>query len=187
MQHLQETGNHDGMKKKILLLHLLFICLGSYAQQKGWTVSVGVSPVHSQLPAAGTGISIARDFNRQKKLGLVVEAGFLHFGGKVINPFLHDTAAHLNFVPLLGGLHYRINKKIFAGLQAGMLCKAGKNIGTLPLIRPEAGVVVFPLKKAVIDMAVQWYLVSGLPSIPENSFLKKGGYDFVQFRIGCRF
>jgi hypothetical protein len=70
---------------------------------------------------------------------------------------------------------------MFLGFEAGAVIKASNNAGTLFAIVPSIG-----YGNNKLNGELRLLQVPGMPSFPENSFLKKGGYNFLGMRLSYR-
>jgi hypothetical protein len=77
---------------------------------------------------------------------------------------------------LMGG-RYRF-AKMFPRTEAGVVIKASDNASMPFIIVPSAGYIHYKFSGEI-----RLLQVPGIPSFPENSFLKKDGYNFLGVRL----
>jgi hypothetical protein len=171
------------MRKPILLALSLLLCFSVVAQKNKnqiWTgVEYNVHLKHAFNKTNGPGVSVKDVYTFSARFDGTLNLGYNYFGGKV-EYWNGKTEDHFALMPLLLGTRYNFSK-LFLGLEAGTVIKASKNAGTLLAIVPSFG---YCTNKFSCELRL--LQVPGMPSFPENSFLKKGGYNFLGLRLSYR-
>ena len=167
---------------KILFVALLFHSFNGYSQQQRKSISIGSQVdfplrVFQSNKAIGSGINLKGEFFLSNRFSGTLSAGYSFFNGKLI---YWDGTTDKNFalIPLLVGARYYF-QKFYLNLEAGLAIKASDNVYTNLAFVPSAGILINRL-----DLAIRLFSVSQLGvSIPENTFLQKGGYSYLGFRV----
>jgi len=169
------------MRTTFLLLGFICLTCTSIAQRKvRLTIGPEFSlPAYKEFPSNGIGGSIAVEFRSKNRFSATIETGYNHFWGSYVNVWKHDTTRGFSFVPILAGARYSAGEKFYASMRAGLTL--GTTVGFT--LSPAAGVVLPNRRNPKIDLGVRLIGVVGMPSIPENSFLDRGGFSYLNFRI----
>jgi hypothetical protein len=93
---------------------------------------------------------------------------------------------NLMLIPLLTGVRYYFYKHAYAGAEAGAQFGVGRYIGNTFVLAPSAG-YRFSVGKPRLDAGIRLMNALGMPSIPENSTIQKGGYGVWVFRVAFLF
>jgi hypothetical protein len=172
-----------GMKKTALLAANLILCAFVYAQENRnevWTgAEYDIHLKHVFNKTNGPGISIKGLHTFSKNFDGTASLGYNYFKGKV-EYWDGKSDDHFALMPVLLGVRYRF-AKVFLGFETGAVIKASDNAATLFAIVPSAG---YSSSKFIGELRL--LQVPGMPSFPENSFLKRGGYNFLGMRLSCR-
>lgn len=167
-------------RKTILLSISILLWAFAVAQKNKNEVWAGIEYnmhlKHEFNKTNGPGISLKDVYVFSDRFDGTVSLGYNYFKGEV-KYWDGKTEDHFALMPLLLGTRYNF-RKVFLGLEAGMVIKASKNAGTLFAIVPSFG---YSTKK--LSSELRLLQVPGMPSFPENSFLKKGGYNFLGLRL----
>jgi hypothetical protein len=167
------------MFKKLSLLLITFMCLKTknFAQSSsqlfvGANFSVPVVPADANK-AIGYGLEIKAERFLSSKFSMNVSAGYIYFKGAIT---YWDDSKDKSFglLPVSVGGRYYI-RSFYLGAGAGLAIKASSNTGTNVLLYPAVG-----FAKKNVDVSIQ---LMGIPqafgSIPENTYLEKGGYSYL--------
>jgi hypothetical protein len=170
------------MRKPIIALFLLLLSELSYSQYKSFSIKVGPEVL---LPAYtssfgnnhtyGIGVEINAVKNFSKHFSYKLSSGFQHFTGKIET--FNTESINYNLIPLLISLRYSYNPA-FIGLETGPLVSINKSVSTHNTFSPCIGI---NLNKLEIEGRL--INVLGMPSIPENSFLVRGGYGMYAVKV----
>jgi len=170
------------MKKTILLVWSLMLCAFVSAQKKS-EVMAGVEYnfhlKHVYDKNNGPGISLKGVHTFSNHFDGTLSLGYNYFKGDV-KYFDGKTEDHFALIPALVGIRYGF-RKMFFGFEAGAAIKASSNSATLLAIVPSVG-----YRNNKFSTELRLLEVPGMPSFPENSFLKKGGYNFLGLRLSYR-
>ncbi|MBO9682293.1 MAG: hypothetical protein J7502_06440 [Flavisolibacter sp.] len=169
------------MKKVILLAVTLVFCVFVFGQKNEvWAgVEYNSHLKHAFNKTSGPGISLKGVHAFSGHFAGTASAGYNYFKGKV-EYWDGSSDDHFALVPLLLGARYNFGK-MFLGLEVGSVIKASSNAATLFAIVPSVG-----CRKNKFSSELRLLQVPGMPSFPENSILKKGGYNFLGMRLSCR-
>jgi hypothetical protein len=173
------------MRKTLLLVTILILCVTAFAQKKKNEVWAGIEYnvhlKHAFNETNGPGVSLKGVHAFSHHLDGMVNLGYNYFKGKV-QYWDGNSDDHFALMPLLLGTRYRF-RNMFLGFEAGTVIKASDNAATLFSIAPSIG-----YSNNKFNAELRLLQVPGMPSFPENSFLKKGGYGFLGVRLGyCLF
>jgi hypothetical protein len=168
-----------------LFCSLLFCSSSAIGQPKKLVPSAGVEfsvPAHQSIGsnhANGVGFSLKEEFFVSQKFSVTVSAGYSFFRGDLV---YWDGSKDKNFalIPVMIGARCYFHK-FFAAFEAGAAIKGSSNVNTLPAVCPSAGVLV---NKFEISFRLMGILQ--VPSIPENTFLQRGGYSYAGVRVSYR-
>lgn len=165
---------------KPLFVILLFCSTNLYSQTKnligiGGEVGYPVSAYESNK-AIGLGINVKGEHFFAPQFSGLATVGYASYRGKLV---YWDGTEDKNFalVPVLIGARFFV-QKFYAELEAGVALKATENVNTGMALAPAIG---FMNKK--LDLSLRFFAVPAMPSIPENTFLEKGGYSYLTLRF----
>ena len=157
-----------------LFLNPLF----GYSQKDQTVISPGIHfsiPVYTiagENNTTGVGANAIVEHYFSNRFSGCLDIGYDHFTGNLI--YWNNAIDHsFNIVPVLVGFRYYL-QKFYLGLEAGAAIKASKNVYTNATICPSAGI---KLKRW--DAGIKLVSVLSMPSIPENTFLQRGGYGWL--------
>jgi hypothetical protein len=174
------------MKRALLLLTFFCFACCAVAQNSRTRFSIGPEfslPTYKEFPSNGVGGSIAVDFRSRHRVSANIETGYNYFKGTVINEFKHDTTRGFGFVPILAGVKLSLANKYYASMRAGITL--GSSVGFT--LSPAVGVMLPNRLSPKIDLGIKLIGVPGMPSIPENTFLDRGGFSYLSFRAAIVF
>jgi hypothetical protein len=126
--------------------------------------------------AVGLGINIKGEHFFGSKFSGLVTVGYTSYRGKLV---YWDGTEDKDFalVPVLIGARIFL-QRFYAEFEFGVAVKASENVNTTMTVAPAIG---FMNKK--LDLAIRFFAVPAMPSIPENTFLEKGGYSYLTLRF----
>lgn len=175
--------------KKVSLSAVFIACSLLLAAQKRAIFSIGpelsISTYHA-MPSNGIGGSAGVQLHPNKKISFVADIGYNRFSGQVVNIFTKDTVNSFAIMPVLAGARYTFRDKFYFAVRAGYALGAHNARGSLAF-SPAAGWVVFGKNKPLLDFGLRWIGLLPTPSYPENTFLNKGGYSYLNLRIAYLF
>ncbi len=143
-------------------------------------------PTYSGISSGGIGGGISLDYFLTGKIALTGSISVNYFKGNVLNPFKNDTVSGFSLAPILVGGKYFFTEKFYAGGSAGLVVGLHHAANHLAL-SPGAGMIIPVSSTSGIDLGVR---LTGVPrgySFSENSFINKGGYSFLTFRVAYVF
>lgn len=167
------------MKSIFLLLACACLTCNLFAQNSRTRFSIGPEfslPTYREFPSNGIGLSAAVEFRSRNRFSTTIDVGYNHFKGTVVNPFKLDTVRGFYFIPVLVGVKYSFGQKFYASMRAG--ASYGKNSFIGFTLSPAAGVVL----RQKLDLGIRLIGSISMPSIPENNFLDRGGFSYLNFR-----
>ena len=168
------------MRTLFVLLVTICITCSLHAQRTRFTIGPEFSlPTYKELPSNGIGGSIAVEFRSKHKVSAVVETGYNYFWGKYVNVWKQDTIHGFGFAPILAGAKLTLREKYYAAMRAGLTL--GKTRAFT--LSPAAGIMLPNSRTPKLDLGIRLIGVIGMPSIPENSFLDRGGFSYLNLRI----
>jgi hypothetical protein len=171
------------MKKTIFLTMNLVLNMFVFAQKdnnEAWAgIEYNVHLKHSFNKTNGPGVSLKGAHSFSNHFDGTVSLGYNYFKGQV-KYWDGDSDDHFALMPFLLGSHYRFSK-MFIGFEAGAVIKASNKAATLFAIAPSIG-----FRNNKLSSEIRFLQVPGMPSFPENSFLKKGGYNFLAVRLSYK-
>jgi len=178
------------MKKILMSVYVLLLTTSSGIGQKNRPVySAGPAiliPTYSQIKSPGLGFGLKVDFKPHKKLSFVSDIGINAFNGDIVNQFTNKIVKGLIIMPVLAGVKWSASKNLyFAGL-AGVAFGL-ENAGTNFSLSPGMGYLLKFGGKRMADLGLRLTGVLPKTSIPENTFLEKGGYSFLSLRLAYQF
>lgn len=178
------------MKKVFSTLFVLTFTAGiSMAQENKFVVSAGPSlliPTYSEINSVGFGFGVGIDYRLNNKFSLASDIDVDVFDSKVKNLFTDEITDGFILMPVMIGVKWRpVNNLYFAGKVGAV---AGlKNASTNFALSPGLGYLVNINGKPTLDVGLNLLGVPGMASIPENTFLDKGGYSFLSLKLAYRF
>jgi len=171
------------MKKAIFLAMNLVLSVCVFAQKSSNEVWAGIEYnmhlKHAFNKTNGPGISLKGVHALSDHFDGTLSVGYNYFKGKV-KYWDGKSDDHFALMPLLLGTRYCFSK-VFIGFEAGAVIKASDNAATLFAIAPSIG-----YQNNKFCSEIRFLQVPGMPSFPENSFLKKGGYNFLGVRLSYK-
>ena len=171
------------MKKVIFLAMMLVLSLFVFAQKssnEAWAgIEYNVHLKHAFNKTNGPGVSLKGVHSFSNHFDGMVSLGYNYFKGQV-KYWDGNSDDHFALMPFLLGPRYRFSK-MFIGFEAGAVIKASNNAATLFAIAPFIG-----YRNNKFSSEVRLLQMPGMPSFPENSFLKKGGYNFLGVRLSYK-
>jgi hypothetical protein len=178
------------MKKiPVLLSFIITATTGTYAQHKKLNFSIGPEvsvPTFSGITSPGIGGSISLEHFFSGKIAATIDISYNYFKGNVFDFFKQDTINGFSVMPVLVGGKYFFTDKFYISGAAGLIIGL-HNAGNHLALSPGAGFLIPVSASSKIDLGVN---LTGVPvgySFSENSFLNKGGYSFLSFRIAYVF
>ncbi len=178
------------MKKTLLFLLLtsaLLINVSAQSQKVKFSIGPEVSlPTFSGITSSGSGGGISIDHFFSKKLAGFIGISVNHFKGGVADIFKNDTINGFTVMPILAGAKYFFTDKFYASGSAGIIVGI-RNAGNHLALSPGAGILIPVSATSAFDLGVKLIGVPTGYSFSENSFLNKGGYSFLTFRIAYVF
>jgi hypothetical protein len=167
---------------KTLLAILLFYSLNGYSQPKKNLFAIGAEislPAHQPFQsnkATGLGINMKGEHFFSNNFSALANIGFASFRGKIVYwDGVEDRSFSL--VPILIGARFYI-QKLYLGIESGAAIKASENANTLVAFSPSIGMI-----NKKLDLAIKFFAIPQMPSIPENTFLQKGGYSYLGISV----
>jgi hypothetical protein len=168
-------------KLGLLLMTLIFLEAKNFAQRAnhlfgGVNFSTPVVPANANK-AIGYGLEIKGEHFFSPKFSMNLSIGYTHFKGSIT---YGDDSKDNSFalIPCSVGVKYYI-KNFYLAAGAGLAVKASRNTGTNRMLYPAIG-----FAKKPFDISIQLIGVpQTFPSIPESTFLLKGGYSYLGVHI----
>jgi len=163
----------------------IFCSSGLHSQPRKNLLGIGgeVSyPVHAyeSNEAIGIGINIKGEHFFSPKFSGLANIGYTFYRGKLV--YWDGTKDHdFALVPVLIGARFFV-KKFYTEFETGVAVKASDNTSSIFAVAPAIGFV-----NRKLDLAMRFFAAPAMPSIPENTFLEKGGYSYLTFRIFYNF
>jgi hypothetical protein len=169
------------MKKTVLLVATFAFCVFVFGQKNEmWAgVEYNFHLKHTFNKTDGPGISLKGLHAFSDHFAGMASVGYNYFKGQV-EYWDGSSDDHFALMPLLLGARYYFGK-MFLGFETGGVIKASSNAATLFAIAPSVGYY-----KNKFSSELRLLQVPGMPSFPENSFLKKGGYNFLGVQLSYR-
>lgn len=177
--------------KKIVTTGFILILVTSIgmAQKNRLVVSAGPAiliPTYSEINSAGFGFGAGVEYKLNKKIAIASDIDINIFNSKVKNIFTNKITDGFIIMPVLVGVKWNAFNNFYftgkAGLVAGL-----KNAGTNFSLSPGLGYLVNINGKQKLDVGLKLVGVLPMSSIPENTFLEKGGYSFLSLKLAYRF
>ena len=178
------------MKKVLSTLFVLTFTAGiSIAQENKLVVSAGPAvliPTYSEINSVGFSFGVGIDYKLSNSLSIASNIDVDVFDSKVRNLFTDQITDGFILMPVLIGVKWKpVNNLYFAGKVGAV---AGlKNASTNFALSPGLGYLVNINGKQKLDVGLNLVGVPGMASIPENTFLDKGGYSFLSLKLAYRF
>ena len=171
---------------RTFLVTLILYSVQGYSQPQKNLIAIGGEigfPAHQPFQsnkAIGMGINIKGEHFFSNKFSSLASIGFSSFSGKIV---YWDGAEDKDFslIPILVGGRFHI-KKFYLGLESGIAISASNNTNSLFAIAPSIGIV-----HGHFDLVAKLFAIPEMPSIPENTFLQKGGYSYLNFGVNYNF
>jgi hypothetical protein len=166
---------------KPLIVILIFSSLHAHSQTRKNFLGIGGEfsyPVHAYQSnkAIGLGLNIKGEHFFSSKFSGLASIGYTSYHGKLV--YWNGTEDEdFALSPVLIGGRFFI-QRFYMELQAGVAISSSENVNTSFTIAPAIG---FMYKK--LDLAIRLFAIPAMPSIPENTFLEKGGYSYLTFRF----
>lgn len=178
------------MKKTLSLLMIIFFAVSdTNAQSHKIKFAIGPEvsvPTYSGISSSGIGGGTYLEYFLNKKLAVTGDISVNYFKGNIFDFFKNDTINGFSIMPVLAGGRYFLTDKFYAGALAGLIIGL-HNAGNHLALSPEAGIMIPFSSASAIDFGVKLIGVPRGYSFSENSFLNKGGYSFLTFRIAYVF
>ena len=178
------------MKKTLSLLMIIFFAIrDTHAQSHKVKFAIGPEvsvPTYSGISSIGIGGGTYLEYFLNKKLAVTGDISFNYFKGNIFDFFKNDTINGFSIMPVLAGGKYFFTDKFYAAASAGLIIGL-RNAGNHLALSPGAGIVIPFSETSAIDIGVKLIGVPRGYSFSENSFLNKGGYSFLTFRIAYVF
>ncbi|MEO7045557.1 MAG: hypothetical protein ABI091_09655 [Ferruginibacter sp.] len=178
------------MKKILQILTLLIISVSNTdAQSHHVNFSIGPEyslPTFSGISSCGIGAGISIEHFFNKRVEGVVAVSYGYFKGDVFDFYKNDTIKGFAVMPVLLGIKYFVSDKFYVSGAAGMVVGV-HNAGNHLALSPGIGFLIPFSPHSKIDAGVK---LIGIPrgySFSENSFLNKGGYSYLTFKIAYIF
>jgi hypothetical protein len=129
--------------------------------------------------AVGIAINVKAEQFFSKKFSGTLRIGYNYFKGDLV---YWDGKMDKNFtlIPVLLGARYYI-QKLYLGFETGAAFKGSKNVYTNIAVAPSFG---YLCKR--INININILSILGFPSIPENTFLQRGGYSYLGVKFGYK-
>ena len=167
------------MRKTFFLVNSLLLSSSLlFAQPKKFIPSVGVefNLLLESNNAVGGGFHFREEHFFSQNFSASLTVGYIRFKGDIV---YWDGSKDKTFslIPVLLGGKYFIHK-FYGGFEGGLAIKASSNVSTLPAVSPSVGILLNKL-----DISCKLLSVLQMPSIPENTFLQRGGYSYIGVRI----
>lgn len=177
--------------KRILVSFLIIFSatITVHAQMHETKFSIGPEvavPTYAGITSNGIGGGVTLEYFLNKKIAFTGGISFNHFNGDVFNNFKHDTINGFSVMPVLLGAKYFIVHSLYVSGSAGVIVGL-RNAGNHLALSPGAGLEIPVSAKSGIDVGVKLIGVPTGYSFSENSFLNKGGYSFLTFRVAYLF
>jgi hypothetical protein len=170
--------------KTILLFTAISLNLPALTQIRKNTLNLGATistpfKSHEINKTTGYGIYLRGEHSLSRNLSVTARAGYTFYKGD-INYF--DNTHHKNFalMPLLLGTSLTI-KKIYFGIELGTVLPVNMAVNSHFAFSPGAG---FRFNRLAIGLDL--LIVPEVPSLPENSFLQKGGFSYGGINLSYR-
>jgi hypothetical protein len=171
------------MKPSINLLIIIFVfTLNAPCQKHSTDFQIAFSyylPAYTSTfgenHSKGLGAEIMVDHFVSNHFSISGVSGFVHFNGYITTFNREDI--NYNSIPFFLGCKYHLNK-LFLGIETGPLISMNKSVSTHNTFSPLLGL---QMKKIQAELGLLNIL--GMASIPENSFLTRGGYGLYYFKI----
>ena len=143
-------------------------------------------PTFSGITSSGVGGGISLEHFFNKKIAGTIDISYNYFKGNVFDFYKHDTLNGFSIMPVLAGGKYFFTNKFYISGAAGLIIGL-HNAGNHLALSSGTGWLIPVSANSKIDLGVK---LTGVPagySFPENSFLNRGGYSFLTFKIAYVF
>jgi hypothetical protein len=178
------------MKKIFLLLSVVITTVSSTsAQDQKIKFSAGpllAIPTYNGITSTGIGGGAGLHYFVSKKISGIIDVSFTYFKGDVLNNFTDDTVKGFTIMPVLAGAKYFITNLFYLSASTALVIGL-HNAGNHLALSPGAGIEIPVSSTSGIDLGLKLIGVPTGYSFSENSFLNKGGYSFLTFRIAYLF
>ena len=169
-------------RMKIFLVIFLLYSVHAYSQSRKNLIAIGGEigfPAHQPFQsnkAVGFGVNIKGEHFFSNRFSALASIGFASFNGKIV---YWDGIGDKNFslIPVLIGGRFYI-KKFYLGFESGIAISASNNTNSLIALAPTMGLV-----HGNFAVTAKLFAIPQMPSIPENTFLQKGGYSYLNFGL----
>jgi hypothetical protein len=173
-------------KKLISLIGLLFFGLTAFSQlqnrlKAGLGVNIPVAIPTGHNHAIGFGPQVSAEHFFGKRFSGTLSVAFNYYRGTInYGDYGGNEKSDKSFslLPVLAGIRF-YQHKFYLGSSAGLVFGTSYNTATNLALAPSLGFV-----NKHFDLSMQYV---GIPQtfngIPENTYLKKGGYSIVQLGI----
>jgi hypothetical protein len=104
----------------------------------------------------------------------------------VKNLFTDEITDGFILMPMMIGVKWRPGNNLYFAGKVGAVAGL-KNASTNFAAAPGVGYLVNMKGKQKPDVALNLVCAAGMASIPENTFLDKGGYSFLSLKLAYRF
>lgn len=121
-----------------------------------------------------------------KKFSIISDIDINAFNSDVKNQITNKTAEGFIIMPVLAGVKWSALDNVYFPGQAGVAIGL-KNAGTNISLSPGLGYLVKVDGKPKLDVGLRVIGVLPQASIPENTFLEKGGYSFLSLQLAYQF
>lgn len=132
-----------------------------------------------------TGIYVKKDWPAGKHFAATISAGYHYFSGTV-RSFDNKEVKNFSVLPLLAGVKYYAWKRYFLAFETGLNIGLDKNTSTKPALVPSLGALL-PVGQKQFEVAVRYNATKAGSTFPEASLLNRGGYSFLELRLGWAF
>jgi hypothetical protein len=172
--------------KKITIVFILTVTTSiGLAQKNSLAVSVGTAkliPTYTGISSIGFGFSTSVDYKLTKNISFISDIDVDIFNSKVKNNFTNKITDGFIIMPVLVGAKWNAFSNFYFTSKAGFVTGL-KNAGTNFSLSPGLGYLININGNRKLDIGLK--LVGVLPksSIPENTFLERGGYSFLSLRV----
>lgn len=178
------------MKKIITSVFILiFVSSIAVAQKNKLVVSAGpvlLIPTYSEINSAGFGFGADVEYKLNKKIAIASDIDINIFNSNVKNIFTNKITNGFIIMPLLVGVKWTAFKNFYFTGKTGVVAGL-KNAGTNFSFSPGLGYLININGKQKLDVGLKLVGVLPMSSIPENTFLEKGGYSFLSLKLAYRF
>jgi len=178
------------MKKIVAIVFSLTVAVNfGKAQKNNVLFSVGPAiliPSYSGINSNGFGVGASFEYVLTKKVSIASDIDINFFTSNIKNVFTHKVTNGFAIMPVLAGVKWGAVKNIYLSGKAGMAVGL-KNAGTNLTLSPGIGYLFNIKGKQKIDMGIRLIGVLPKASLPENTFLEKGGYSFLAFKLAYQF